>query len=216
MSATPADLARAEQTVKDLSVSRLRRAFLILMIVVLHLLCYGAVNRINSTRPEEAFVDWSTSMDAWIPYLPWTWVFYYLGDLYILGVGAVVVWVLPRRKFYRAFYAYGGMVIAGAALQLLFPGQAPWPEEMSHVQAGVHSFISMKPYACLPSMHVALTGLPAMMLFSITKSATLRTLSTGAALLITVSVVTMKEHYVLDAVTGVLLAVMFYALWRRR
>ena len=190
------------------------RALAILGIVLLHMTCYYVVNSTNSHRPAAAFVDLTLASDRWIPYLGWTWVIYYLGDVYIVMWGAVVFWRIPRRGFVRAVEAYSGMIVVGAILQLLVPARAPWPVAPVAVQQWVHDLISMQPYACLPSMHVALTVLPAGISVSVFKSPLLRATSVALAAMITVSTLTLKEHFVLDAVAGLVLGLAVYAFWR--
>lgn len=187
---------------------------MIIGVVVLHGLCYQAVNILNSHRPLSAFVNFHMVVDDWIPYIPLTLFFYYLGDAYILFFAPIVVWKLSDKKFIRAVGVYAGMIISGALIQLAFPCQAPWPNHLASIQMFVHKQAFLRPYACLPSMHVALTVLPACILFWVTRSCWLRASSTMVAFLITVSIVTAKEHYFLDAVTGIAFALVFYVLWR--
>lgn len=186
---------------------------MVIGVVGLHGLCYQAVNILNSQRPLFPYVNFHTIVDDWIPYVPLTLIFYYLGDAYILFFAPVVVWKLRDTKFVRAVGVYTAMIISGALIQLAFPCQAPWPNHMTSVQLFVHKQAFLRPYACLPSMHVALTVLPACILFWVTKSLWIRALSTMVAFLITVSIVTTKEHYFLDAVTGIVFALVFYVLW---
>jgi hypothetical protein len=183
-------------------------------ITVLHLTCYFAVNTINSHRPDTAFVDLTLVVDGWIPYIGWTWVIYYCGDVYITLWAAAVFWQIPSAWFGRAVQVYAGMIVAGAAVQLLVPASAPWPSNLTAVQQWVHDLISMQPYACLPSMHVALTVLPAGFAVSVLRSPTLRVGSVVLAALITVSTLTLKEHFFLDAVAGVALGLAAYSIWR--
>jgi ribonuclease HII len=131
---------------------------------------------------------------------------YYVGDLYILFWGAIVVWKMPHREFTRAIPVYGAMIIIGALMHIVFPGRSPWPENGAFVQRWFHEQITFDPYVCLPSMHVALTVLPACMTFDVLSSRSVRIVSTVLAALITVSTITLKEHYALDAVAGTLLA----------
>lgn len=182
-------------------------------IVFLHVGCYFLVNLINSRRELSAFVDLEIALDRWVPFLEWTWTIYYLGDLYIVLWGAFVVWRMPRRWFRRAILAYAGMIVVGAAIQLAVPARAPWPAALSDAQRWVHGLISMRPYACLPSMHVALTVLPTALGIAVLADRWLRTMSVGLAILITLSTVTLKEHFVLDAAAGVLLAFSAYVYW---
>jgi hypothetical protein len=183
-------------------------------IALLHIACYYVVNLTNSRRSATVFVDLTLTIDGWIPYIGWTWVIYYFGDLYIIFWAGAVFWQIPRARFVRAVYAYGGMIVVGATVQLLVPATAPWPASPADAQQWVHELISMRPHACLPSMHVALTVLPAGFAVSVLQSRSLRVLSVILAALITVSTLTLKEHFFLDAVSGVVLGVAAYAFWR--
>lgn len=190
------------------------RQLMIIGVILLHSVCYYAVNFINSTRPQSAFLDYTIFIDHWIPYLSGTWVIYYFGDIYITLGAALIVWRLPREKFIKAIYVYSGMIVSGALFQLLIPAKAPWPAEIAKSHLFFHDLISMRPYACLPAMHVSLSLLPAFLLFSVTKSRWLRFWSTLIAILISLTTVTLKEHFVLDLFAGFALALVFYLIWR--
>jgi hypothetical protein len=183
-------------------------------IALLHVACYYVVNITNSHRPSTDLVDLTLAIDGWIPYVGWTWVIYYFGDIYIVFWAGAVFWQIPRARFGRAVYTYCGMILVGALVQLLVPATAPWPASPTAVQRWMHELISMRPHACLPSMHVALTVLPAGLAVSVLRSRSLRVLSVILAALITVSTLTLKEHYFLDAASGVALGVAAYAFWR--
>jgi len=196
------------------STARLKRLPIILGIVVLHGGAYYTVNALNSLRPPSAFVKFHTLVDGWIPFVGWTWIIYYLGDVYITIWASLIVWKLSDREFRKVVYSYIGMILSGAFIQLAVPGKAPWPNHLNGAQTFIHNLISMKPYACLPSMHVALTVLPACLLFSSFRSTWVRAISTGMAVLITITTLTMKEHFFVDALTGVLHGLVFFGLWR--
>ena len=182
-------------------------------VIGFHVAVYSAVNFTNSARDPTQLWDLFTPFDAWIPYLGWTAFIYYFGDLYMGGWAAIVI-VRLDRGFGRAMKAYLGMIVAGGAIQVLLPASAPLPAEFHWLQARVHE-LSIPPYACLPSMHVALTCLPAALSINVLKSPLTRGMSMGAAVLITISTLTTKEHFFLDAVAGLALAAVAYAYWRR-
>ncbi|UCG87903.1 MAG: phosphatase PAP2 family protein [Gemmatimonadota bacterium] len=190
------------------------RVWAIIGIVLLHITCYYIVNLTNSHRGGTAFVDLAVPLDRWIPYLGWSWVIYYFGDVYITLWAAVVFWQIPRHRSMRAVQAYCGTIVLGAIVQLLVPARAPWPESPVAVQQWMHQLISMRPYACLPSMHVALAVLPAGIAVSVLESHSLRAVSVVLAVAITVSTLTMKEHFFLDAVAGIVLGLAAYVFWR--
>jgi len=182
-------------------------------IILLHMILYFLVNLINSKRPESDFFIYSLSIDKSLPYLSWTWTIYYFGDVYITIGAALIVWRLNSKEFKNAILVYTGMIFSGALIQVLFPAQAPWPEKIAPSHLFFHDLVKMKPFACFPSMHVALAVFPACLLFSITKNKLIRILSTTTAALISISTVTLKEHYIMDVLSGLVLALIFHAVW---
>jgi membrane-associated phospholipid phosphatase len=197
--------------------NRKKRLLIIAGVALLHPLVYYPVNIISSHLPSSVFYNFQTAIDGWIPYLSWTWFFYYIGDLYIFFFAAYVVWKLPEKKFLRAVYAYIGMIIIAALIQIALPAESSWPrnlDNLASVQRWFHESIAIYPYACLPSMHVALSVLPACLSLSVLRSYWLKSFSVFLAALITISTVTLKEHYFLDSATGLIFALLFYAYWR--
>jgi membrane-associated phospholipid phosphatase len=186
------------------------RLAMILSIALFHLSCYVSVNIINAQRPVEAFKNLEIALDQKVPYLPWTGVLYYFGDLFVLLFAATIIWSMHRAQLRRVAFVYAGMIVAGAVIQLLVPGRAPWSENLAAFQKAFHGSLGLKPYACLPSMHVALSVFPALLSLSFSKSAGLKLFSIGCAVLIAISTLTFKEHYILDVVAGAALAFIFY------
>jgi len=186
------------------------RLAVIISIAFLHLSCYVLVNIVNARRPVEAFKNLEIALDRKVPYLAWTGVIYYFGDLFVLLFAALIIWNMQRAQLRRVAFVYAGMILAGAIIQLLFPGRAPWGENLAAFQKAFHSSLSLRPYACLPSMHVALSFFPALLSLCFSKSVGLKLLSIACAVLIAISTLTFKEHYILDVVGGTALAFTFY------
>lgn len=183
-------------------------------IILLHLVCYHLVNEVNRLRPPDQLLNLDSSVDALIPYLGWTGVFYYGGDLYATIWAGVVFWRMPRRLLPATAVAYVGMILLGAATQVLLPARAPWPAAPMAIQRWTHSWSVMQPYACLPSMHVTLTAYPCCVALSVLRTRWVKTLSVVGALLIAISTLTLKEHYVLDTLAGLVLAFLSFTWWR--
>ncbi len=200
----------------DTPSNRQIRVVVIASIVALHTTLYYAVNLVNSRRSPADLVDLTIPLDRLVPYLGWTWVVYYGGDLFITVGAAFVLWRLTDRQVLRAAEAYAGIIVIGAVIQLLVPSSAPWPGEMIEPQRWMHEAIGMRPHACLPSMHVALSVLPAGLALSTVRSAWGRACVIAAAALITGSTVTLKEHFVLDSLAGLALGIGGWAYWRAR
>lgn len=70
------------------------------------------------------------------------------------------------------------------------------------MQTAMHESAFTRPYACLPSMHVAYSVIVAFMGTTIARSAGLRWFHIFLAAGITLSTLTLKEHYLADAVSG--------------
>ena len=73
------------------------------------------------------------------------------------------------------------------------------------MQTRMHDSAFTRPYACLPSMHVAYSVITGFMGAMIARSAGLRWFHILLAAGIAVSTLTLKEHYVADAVAGIAL-----------
>jgi len=199
----------------SVEVTRGRRVLTLVGLAGLHVLLYFLVNRISEARPADVWIDFSISLDERIPFLPWTWVVYYGGDLFIVGFAAWVLWRLPDAAFRRASIAYAAMMLLAATIQVLFPGPAPWPAEFTAAQAWGHAAAGMHRFATFPSMHVALSVLPACLSLSVLRRPSARGAAVLAALVISLSTLTLKEHLVLDAVAGAILALGAWWWWRR-
>jgi PAP2 superfamily protein len=184
-------------------------------VALLHLLAYLAVTRVNAVRPARDLWNLSTALDAAIPHLPHSWPLYWLVYPFVPIVGGIALLRMPDGAFRRAVVAYAAMLLAGAAIQLLIPAHAPWPASPAPMQRLYHALSLVLPYANLPSMHVAFATLTALVFSSVTPAPAARAAAGAAALAITIGTLTLKEHFVLDAVAGVLLAVVAWSWWRQ-
>lgn len=189
------------------------RLLLILVLILLHVAVYYGVNAFNASRPAWHYWNLHTFVDGRIPYLGWTAVIYYLGDLFILLFGGAILWRL-QEGFTRAIGSYVAMILMGGAGQVFFPAISPDQNQLFPLQQLVHETISGGRFANLPSMHVALTVLPAAIAWRVVESRSVKVAAAIVAALVTVSTLTTKEHYAVDAVAGVLLALACFAYWR--
>ena len=195
--------------------ARARRILMVSAVVLLHISCYYSATRINAGRPATALYDLAIPLDALIPHLPWTWPLYWIAYPFVVVGGGAALMGLPTAAFRRALVAFIGMTLAGALIQVLVPARAPWPDVPAAAQRFVHQSALVLPYANLPSMHVAYCVLAAAFIATRAHS---RVVAAGAwlvALLVSLATVTLKEHFFLDSVAGVLLALAAFAWWRR-
>lgn len=184
-------------------------------VALLHLCAYLVVTRVNQARPPTALRDLSVPLDAAIPHLPGTWPLYWLVYVFVPLGGGLALWRLPQSAYQRAVVAFAAITVIGASVQLLVPSHAPWPESPAPIQRLYHTSGLVLPYANLPSMHVAFATLTAAILASVTVGFVGRVAAVTVAGAITTGTLTLKEHFVLDAAAGVLLAVAAWLWWRR-
>ncbi|MFC1530877.1 phosphatase PAP2 family protein [Gemmatimonadota bacterium] len=182
-----------------------RRVLAIVGVIVLHLVVYYTVTRVNSNRPPAALNDPSIPLDDKIPLLGWTWVFYWAAYPYLTLGAALIVAAMREVDYKRAIQAFIVITFVGGAIQLLYPVAAPWTSEAHAMQTRMHESAFTRPYACLPSMHVAYSVITGFMGAMIARSVGLRWFHMLLAAGIAVSTLTLKEHYVADAVAGILL-----------
>ena len=182
-----------------------RRVLAIVGVIVLHLVVYYTVTRVNSNRPPAALNDPSIPLDDKIPLLGWTWVFYWAAYPYLTLGAALIVAAMREVDYKRAIQAFIVITFVGGGIQLLYPVAAPWTSEAHAMQTRMHESAFTRPYACLPSMHVAYSVITGFMGAMIARSVGLRWFHILLAAGIAVSTLTLKEHYVADAVAGILL-----------
>jgi hypothetical protein len=193
---------------------RLRRLPVMVLLAALHLGCYLAVTRINAARDPAALWSLATPLDRMIPHLPLTWPLYWLTyPFVVLGTGWAL-WVVGDRRYLRGVVAIVVVTLSGALIQLAIPSRAPWPADAGAIMQHYHTAGLVLPFANLPSMHVTYSVLAAGMLVEVTASRTMRWGAIAIAAAITVSTVTLKEHFVLDAISGLALALVALAWWR--
>jgi len=184
-------------------------------VALLHVLVYLAVTRVTLLRPTSAFTDFRVGLDDKIPHLRWTWPAYWLPYLLVpLGAGASMM-QLGTRQFWRLILAWSGMIVIGGLIQLVWPAVAPWPMLPATTQRWYHDSVLILPYATLPSMHVAHVTLAALVASTVFPTLPVRA---GAFLLVVaaaLATLTLKEHLVLDTLSGIALAATAWVWWRR-
>lgn len=181
------------------------RLWAIGLVTCLYFVTYVAVTRIIDRMPPAALWHWETPLDRWIPYLSWSWPGYWVAYPFVVIAGATAMLRMPAACFRRGVTAFGLMIFLGAVLHLSFPAPAPWPDHPHLVQRLAHASPLMRRWATLPSMHVALCTLTTFLCLGVSRSRRARFGAPAITLLVAVSTLTLKEHVVLDALTGMLL-----------
>jgi membrane-associated phospholipid phosphatase len=169
-------------------------------------LCYFNVSHVTLHRSH----DLMSSLDRAIPFVPWTWWFYFPGYLFNLTFCILVVRHLPT--YYRGLAA---ILLAQTLCTLLFfliPSIFPRPLEAGPGWTGdaIRWFWTIDPpNNTFPSAHVAISFLAAITLHE--DRHPLRWVSMALALAVVITVHTTKQHYLLDAIGGLTLG--YFSYW---
>jgi len=151
--------------------------------------------------------DLSTAIDALVPLLPWTWWLYL--PVYLLSILAAVLAARDRRTFFRCLAAFILAEIFSSCIFFLVPSSFPRPEGLrgTGLTPDLLSWMWQvdPPNNTFPSMHVALVVLVALGLWE--ELNPLRYLNTALAVAIVASIHTVKQHYVIDSIGGVVMAI---------
>jgi hypothetical protein len=141
---------------------------------------------------------------------------------------AVIIWRLKDSEYWRYVTAYVTVSFMGFLTFLLFPAAPPWMandrgliEPITRVSSavwaafGIHDFpsiynkISPNPVAAMPSLHAAYSMLFALFITTLFKNRW-RWLAWIYPLLIWVGTIYQGEHYAIDAVVGIVYALIAF------
>lgn len=182
---------------------------------VLHFACYFAASRVALARGPEAHWDAALPLDAAIPYLSWTWPFYWLCYPYAAVGGTAATLPLPERDFRRALAATAASILVGASIHAAFPAPRPHPHPLHPGQALIHWSSLQVPLNTLPSMHTVFAVLITVFSFAAWARALARALFFAPGVLTVVSTLTLKEHALLDLAAGFALGGAAAVWWAR-
>jgi membrane-associated phospholipid phosphatase len=142
------------------------------------------------------------------------WALVY-GSLYVFLIVLPVFVVREEEHIRRTVRAYLLVWIAAYVCFLVYPTIAPRPPEVTGEGFAVWGlrflYSADPPYNCFPSIHVAHSFVSALTCYRVHRKVGVA----GAlcALLVAVSTLYTKQHYVADAIAGVFLAAVAYALF---
>ena len=166
-------------------------------IVLAYMIPYGIVNHLPLHRYTVPLV----ANEASIPFLPWTFFIY----ISVLLQAALVLKIMPRPML-RSVLRYLGLVIF---FSLIFFILVPieYPRALYHTASPlIHIFRWIDGAGnCFPSLHVVVTVAISMCYMLIEHSWWKRVAMWLWTILVIISVLTTKQHYLLDVVGGLLL-----------
>lgn len=146
---------------------------------------------------------------------PWALVY---GALYLFLILLPILAVRQQEHIGRTVSAYLTVWITAYVFFVAFPTVAPRPPEVigeGFAVWGLRALYSADPpYNCFPSLHVAHSFVSALTCYRLHRG--LGAATVAAASLVGLSTLFTKQHYVLDVVAGVLIALVAYAVFLRR
>lgn len=155
-------------------------------------------------------------LDASIALQP-AWVLVY-GPLYLFLILLPIFIVRDDAHIRRTFHAYLAVWISAYAVFFAFPTSAPRPAEViagdGFAVWGLNFLYEADPpYNCFPSLHVAHSFASAFASYRVHRGVGIAALA--GALLVGISTLFTKQHYVLDVAAGILLAAVACAVFLR-
>lgn len=155
-------------------------------------------------------------LDRWLPLRPvWSLVY---GALYAFLIILPVLVVTQQEQIRRTVFAYLMVWLTAYVCFLLYPTVAPRPETVYGEGFAVWGLRSLydsdPPYNCFPSLHVAHSVVSALTCYRLHRG--LGVFAVVCALLVGLSTLYTKQHYVLDVVAGILLAYFAYMIFLRK
>ncbi len=159
----------------------------------------------TGTLTEGTSHDLLTRFDAAIPFIRWTWWIYFPG--YILGIVFAVLALQDLRIFYRALVAILIAELFCVSVYFLFPSTFPRPTDAGPGLTGeaLRWFWSVDPPDnTFPSSHVAISALCALAMWQ--EKHRFRWVNYLLTAGVAVTVLTTKQHYVIDVFSGLLVS----------
>jgi len=163
---------------------------------------YAVTNRIFAER---ATLNLATPLDHAIPFLPWTILAYAM--VYVFVFLPVFV-VKHRALFIRICLGFIVCALVATLFFVLLPVKMPRPgvdtQENLFKWGTALNYLIDKPVNCFPSQHVANAVFATLVCYRLNRKIGLWAL--GASILIAISTLTMKQHFIADVVAGATLA----------
>lgn len=191
-------------------IAQLPRSIIVVITGLFFLLFYQTSNHIILWGP------WGMPLfpgESGIPFVAWSVVFY----ISVYAVAPLSIFVIPKQDLARALKALVIIFVAHTTVFILLPTQLPrvhtvpigfFGDVYRVAVAGVD-----RPQNCFPSEHVALAVLTVCLIWRRSKKWGL--LLALWALCMSISTLTVKQHYIVDVLGGAISgAVVYYVVFR--
>ena len=188
------------------ALSRPERFGVLLLVLGVYLL-YFPISQFTSSLPSFSPM---TTLDQWLPLWP-SWVLIY-SFIYLIAFLPVCV-TFDRQLFGRVALAYIAVEVLSFVIFILLPVRMTLRPESVEVTSFVTwglklCFFLDRPVNCCPSLHVSMAFLGTLCTYKVDR--TLGRITGFFALLISVSTLLVKQHFIIDVVLGFLLALTMY------
>ena len=186
---------------------RYERLLLTCVVLAQWLIGYNLVNWATWGRTDVWLIH--MAVDRAVPFST-DWIFIY-SMAYPVCLSPVFLVTLPRLR--TACAAYTLAICTSLCIFVVFPVFIERPEpDAAALGAGLTRFTRLidQPFNCFPSLHVSLDFLAAF--FTWTQRPRVGLALLVAALVISYSTMVVKQHYFLDAVAGILVAMLAYRI----
>lgn len=173
--------------------------------------------------PAQLFVVDGRTLDSRIPYLPWTVLVYHgLFELLLFlpfltypktGSGARELFKLYEGQVVLTLVACAVFIICPAEMTLRVPAGQHSDSLMHTLNLLIH--LQDRPFNTWPSLHVVWTCLATLVVTHWTRSIRWKVLLWACWIVVSISTLTIKQHFLWDVISGSLLA-LFYWWWKLR
>ena len=183
----------------------------------------STVRGVTVFDPEQLFVVGGRSLDSRIPYLPWTFVIYKSGMLILL----LPVLTYPKTEsgaleLYRLYRGLVMITLAACVVFILCPAEltlrvvADDQGGSKSLHQGILVLLMLDlPFNTWPSLHVAFSGLVTLVVARWLERRRWVVLLWVGWAAISISTLTVKQHFIWDVITGALLALAYWQ-WKLR
>lgn len=156
-----------------------------------------------------------SNIEKQIPFLPWT-VCIYLST-YLLIILAILA--IPSKFIQQALIGMIGIIIIQSLFFVIIPTyypRPPFPTDISLINYYLYKFLVIfdTPQNCFPSQHVSLTAFLSIFIFL--KNKKIGSLFLFWSLLIIISTLTLKQHYLWDVIGGLIVAIAMISISLRQ
>jgi len=171
---------------------------------------YFFVNRLK-VEPQNR-IDLATSLDRRIPFVPQLALIYF--STYIFVIQPFII-LSEARQFYWMLASFGSITVIASLIHALVPSKIERNEML--VAEGLSSQLivlfqrTCKPYGNFPSMHVALS-VPVVGANFLVAGPVAGSIALIWAILIALSTLFTKQHYLLDVLAGLIGGITIYLL----